>query len=164
MTRKFSAVPPGLGASFGARFPALRAGLKSSASLRDFWGIYDPTRLFGNLRRPSGTRCEFWCAVPSTACWAKVFGVPTGLLGNLRRPYGDYSGVHAVPPGLGGSFAARFPALRAGLNSPASLRDFYNGMARISWRRLGLWWRWRGGGSRLGGIGRLRRRGATGGR
>ena len=57
--------PSGTQCEFCYPFPALRAGLKSSASLWDFWGIYDPTRLFGNLRRPSGTQSEFAAPFPA---------------------------------------------------------------------------------------------------
>src|SRR5712664_3160021 len=81
---------------FAATFPALRAGLKSSASLRDFSGVNSSsaTQIYAV---PYGTPCEFCYTVPSTACWAKVFGVPTGLFGcqflernaNLRRPLRD---------------------------------------------------------------------------
>ncbi len=93
-----------------------------------------------SLRRPSGTQIRWVGIVPSTSCWAKVFGVPLGLAWrkfrssrNSGTQYLRMCVVEAVGNIQGASTRAEkrtarngcatYPALRAGLKSSASLWD-----------------------------------------
>src|SRR5260370_31950091 len=95
----------------------------------------------GASRWAAKTHSQEWlCHVPSTSCWAKVFGVPLGLAWRKFRlsrssetQYLRMCVVNAVGNIQGASTRAEkrtarngcatYPALRAGLKSSASLWD-----------------------------------------